>query len=293
MKSAEEMFERLMSRREEYLKEKAKKQRLALRTLVPVMCVCILAAGFFALDPHFLDGDLTSDTDSFDKESTAAVETKYSETYDPNLGYFETYIPDYSYNISRSNMVIVKWGEPVYELRSDSVKDCQKTLAGIAVNYIKSFEGTLYGFEPNAPNEKFDCLQNGSELKEKYDDIILVCEDDMSSLKTGDTALVSIHHDTHMIGNSSYHYVSFGKYIKQIDGHHFEIYPIENGKLVVPSNMYDKLNSEFASPGLYDLYLMNNVIRRADKNAPIFISGISMYDLIRYFELATDDRLYS
>ncbi|MBQ8208850.1 MAG: hypothetical protein IJZ89_08985 [Clostridia bacterium] len=293
MKSTEEMLASLRARRKEYLKEKERKKRLAVRILAPMICLCILAAGFFALNPHILNPEISNDTGLGTEEP---IVTGFFEVYNPGNYedsapiYSEIIHPKYYYDLCESNMMIVEWGEAVRQIEISSLPDCNEAFVGIAVKYVNIFESTMVKSFIEGSAERFGCLENGEELNKRYDDIILIPESYLGDIEDGDISLISLNRFARALrgdfADAKYYYVNYGLYRE--GNYHYQIFPIEDGKLEVPENMYDKIYGNYASLIMEDLMRANETLRRKYESCPNFESGITLEEIENYFDIATD-----
>ena len=97
--------------------------------------------------------------------------------------------------LANYNMMVVQWGEPVADVNCmvrDRTGLREISYIGITVNYVRLFDVTLSKSFVIDATDRFKNIPDGEELREVYDDIILVPENYLPKLVKGETAFTSV-----------------------------------------------------------------------------------------------------
>ena len=212
------------------------------------------------------------------KESIAESTDDYEPT--TKNPYIYEYFPSPAWyeSIDTHHMKIVEWGERIENIGNE-------LRTGYAVKYVNIIDSTFkYGFPYDRKSHGFNYVENGDALGEAYDNIIIVPSG--FEANKGDLALIRVDYNNK---------ISFGDFLTEsyetysfISVRAIDIFPIVDGKLVIPDEVYEIKNDKYAFEGLGLLLEANENIRKLDSDFPIFENGLVPEDIERYYDKAVE-----
>ncbi len=198
------------------------------------------------------------------------------------------------------NISIVEFGEKCEWLDDFPYPDGKSCFT---INYVDIFEFTyrysnqIYSDGKQASNvtelknnihlmpfyeESFKYIKNSNQLKETYDDIVMVSDFQAENIKSGDTYIIAYALSGVEKWEGEEQIIRVG-YKDVTKGY---MYPIKSDHLDI-SDMFCELyviNMGDRNELLQDLLDANDLIIKNDPDFPIFEDGTSISDLERYFE---------
>ena len=206
----------------------------------------------------------------------------------------EYFMPDVFF-IEYSNMMLIKWGEPVDSISQKVIFGSEELFIGYTVNLLPWGEDiTRKAYHHPDSAERFAMLENGEELNEIYNDIILVPESYIPKIVKGERAMILLSEEIIKTpkGNVHIYAIDHGHYTPATDDYHFSIIPVEGSKMIFPDNIYDEgVGRTYASEMMTIFETMKNIMNE-DESFPLLKTGASISDLARYLEKAIDPYTY-
>ncbi len=134
--------------------------------------------------------------------------------------------------------------------------------------------------------ESFKYIKNSNQLKETYDDIVMVSDFQAENIKSGDTYIIAYALTGVEKWDGEEQIIRVG-YKDVTRGY---MYPVSNNCLNI-SDMFNQLyiaNPDKTNYIFHDLLRANELVSQANPDFPIFKSGASISDIKAFFEYGTE-----